>query len=201
MADLGSDQGIAAGCKRLSVGDCNLLVNNAGFSCFGAFDEASIDVEQQIVTVNCRAIMSLSHAFLQAAEAGDAMINLSSVTNYLPTPIQPTYVATKNFIASFSEALWYQQRAKGIYVQALCPGIAKTQFIERAADLDESRTKLLDWISQSPETVVATSLGELERRRKVLVVPGLANKLMVGFIKVLPRKPVVWAMGKIGELA
>ena len=36
--------------------------------------------------------MALAYAFLADAQRGDALVNLSSLTYYLPTPIQPTSI-------------------------------------------------------------------------------------------------------------
>ena len=88
-----------------------------------------------------------------------------------------------------------------MYVQALLPGITKTQFIERSSDIDGFQKKLLDVISHSPETVVATALKAVSKRRKPLVIPGLSNKLIALLLPLLPKKWTVWALGKVGDLA
>jgi short-subunit dehydrogenase len=201
VADLSDQQGIVSCTELIEENRINLLVNNAGFSQFGLFREADVKQQVDILTVNCTAIVQLSHAFLRQANTGDALINLSSITNYLTTPIQPTYCATKCFIASFSESLWYQERSRGVYVQALLPGITKTQFIERSSDIEGFKKKLLDVISHSPETVVATALKAVSKRRKPVVIPGLSNKLVALLLPLLPKKWTVWVLGKVGELA
>jgi hypothetical protein len=117
----------------------------------------------------------------------------------LPTPIQASYVASKNWIAAFSESLWYQNRRKNIYVQGLCPGIAKTQFIDRAGDVKHK--KLLDFISVTPDSVVDASFRALQRRKAPIVLPGLADKLMALMMNMLPRKLSILMMGKIGDKA
>jgi short-subunit dehydrogenase len=144
--------------------------------------------------------VTLAHAFLQQAESGDALINLSSITNFLPTPLQPTYCATKAFIVSLSESLWYQQRPRGVYVQGLCPGIAKTKFVERAGELGDEK-RLLDALSQTPESVVDVSLAALDKRAQPIVVPGLGNLVIAGATRLLPRRPLIWLSGKLDDLA
>jgi hypothetical protein len=201
VADLSDQEGIAGCAKLFDENRINLLVNNAGFSRFGLFRNEDLSQQSDILTVNCAAILQLSHAFLRQAGAGDALINLSSITNYLTTPIQPTYCATKCFIASFSESLWYQERSRGVYVQALMPGITKTQFIERSSDIHGFKKKLLDVISHSPQTVVAAALKAVKKRRKPVVIPGLSNKLVALLLPLLPKKWIVWALGKVGDLA
>ncbi len=201
VADLAQDEGVESCIKLLAESHVDLFVNNAGFSRFGIFREAEIENELKILQVNCHAVLRLSHAFLQQARQGDALINLSSITDMLITPIQPTYCATKSFIASFSRSLWFQERKRGVYVQALLPGITKTQFIERSSDLEGFKLSLLNAISHSPEAVVSASLSAAKRRSGPVVIPGLSNKLIALLLRLLPNKWIVWMLGKVGDLA
>ena len=143
--------------------------------------------------------MILAHAYLDVASDGDAIINLSSITNFLPTPVQPTYVATKAFLASFSESLWYQARHRGVYVQGLCPGLTRTRFLERAG-LDRYMS-LMDLISTTPQRVVESSLRAMRRRRGPIVVPGLANAFLAMVCRFLPRRLLVSLVGRMGDFA
>ncbi len=200
-ADLSSTEGIQACITSIKNQQYDLVINNAGLSTFGRFEDSDIQSESNILSVNCLSLMQISHAFLEKARPGDSLINLSSITFRLPTPIQPTYVASKSFIASFSESLWFQQKEKGVYVQGLCPGLTKTEFLNRAGDLDEGKKKFLDMISQTPEQVVQTSLKAMDNKKGPLIVPGLSNKIMMFVLKLIPRKPLVWLMGKVNNLA
>lgn len=199
VADLGTHDGLEQCATRLREEPFDLLVNNAGFSRFGVFHESPLEEQEQILDVDCRAVLVLAHAYLAGARPGDALINLSSITNFLPTPMQPTYCAAKAFIASLSESLWYQQRGRDVYVQGLCPGITRTRFIERAGDV--GMKSLIDAISQSPESVVDASLHALARRRRPIVIPGIRNRLIALVTKLLPRRALVLASGRIGDLA
>lgn len=199
VADLSTRKGLERCEARLAEQPFELLVNNAGFSRFGAFHETTAAEQEQILDVDCRAALVLAHAFLRTARPGDSLINLSSITNYLPTPIQPTYCAAKAFIASLSESLWYQQRSRGVYVQGLCPGVTRTRFVERAGEVRWKR--LLDAMSQNPESVVDASLRELRRRRRPIVIPGLHNRLLALVTGWLPRRALVLASGRVGDLA
>jgi len=56
-------------------------------------------------------------------------------------------------------------------------------------------------MSQSPESVVDASLRELRGRRRPIVIPGLHNKLLALATGWLPRRALVVASGRVGELA
>ncbi len=198
-ADLASAEGQDKTIKALQAQHFDVLINNAGFSYFGPFNESPLDKESAVLAVNVEALMKLSHAYLNVAQAGDALINLSSLTYYLPTPIQASYVASKCWIGSFSESLWYQARKKNVYVQGLCPGIAKTEFINRAGDVNHKN--ILDMISVTPEQVVNASYKALLKRKGPIVLTSIPDHFMVLLMKLLPRKVSVWMMGKVGDLA
>ena len=106
VADLGSQAGVQSVMDAMQGERFNLLINNAGLSVLEPFYESSLSTQQNILSVNCESLMKLAHTFLRQSEQGDALINLSSIVAYLPTPAQPMYSASKAFIASFSECLW-----------------------------------------------------------------------------------------------
>ena len=199
VADLSTEQGQQLCMDRFAEQHYDVLINNAGFSFFGGFQGLEIKKEVDVMRVNIETTLKLTHAYLQTAQRGDAVINLSSLTYYLPTPIQASYVASKNWVAAFSESLWYQCRKQGIYVQCLCPGIAKTEFINRAGEVNYR--SLLDFISVSPESVIDASYKALQKRKGPIVLPSIADKFVALMMKLLPRKATVWLMGKIGDQA
>ena len=198
-ADLSEREGLDRCTERLRENPYRLLVNNAGYSRFGDFAEAGVEDELRILAVNCEAAMRLAHAYLDVAGSGDSIINLSSLTYFLPTPIQPTYVATKCFLGSFSESLWYQSRSRGVYVQGLCPGVTRTRFLERAGL--NRYLDLLEFLSMTPERVVDSSLRAMHRRRGPIVIPGFGNRMVAILCRLLPRRLMVALMGRAGELA
>ncbi len=199
VADLGTDAGLTRCTDHLGAEPVALLVNNAGYSLFGDFADADVEDELAILSVNCAAAIRLAHAHLAQARPGDALINLSSITNWLPTPVQPTYVATKCFLASFSESLWYQSKRRGVYVQGLCPGVTRTGFLGRAGL--ERFLGLLDFFAMPPEKVVDASLRAMRKRRGPLVVPGLGNRALEVLGRVTPRRWMTSFMGSLGTFA
>lgn len=199
-ADLSSEEGRRSCVELIQNHDFQVLINNAGFSRFGDLREARIDDELGVMDVNMRTVLELAHAFLRKARAGDAMINLSSLTYFLPTPIQASYVASKCWVGSLSESLWYQARKRGVYVQGLCPGLTKTQFMERAAG-DMRHRDLLDFIAVEPGQVVRASYRAMLKQKGPIIVPGLLNKLTVLLLRLMPRKLSVLLLGKMGDLS
>ena len=79
-----------------------------------------------MLQLNITSLVSLTHAYLQTASAGDAIINVSSLMSVMPFADVASYSGAKAFVTSFSEALWYECQPKGIYVLALLPGKTTT---------------------------------------------------------------------------
>ena len=187
VADL-TDRGQLAQVEaRLSDPDrpVDFLVNNAGFASNQSFSRGRLDFEQQLIDVLVIAVMRLSHAAVGPMRArGDgAIINVSSVASFLPFG---TYSAAKSWVTAFSQGLANEVSRKGVRVMALCPGFVHTEFHERA-DIDMSR--LPDWLWLDADEVVTTALADLAKG-KVVSVPGLPYKTMVGGTRLVPRSAV-----------
>jgi short-subunit dehydrogenase len=101
-----------------------------------------------------------------------------------------TYAATKAFVLSFSEALWEENRAHGVHVMALCPGVTETNFFE-ASGMDHPPMR----ITQTPEEVVETALRALNRNKST-VISGWTNFFTVEVERIFPRSFVTKVAGK-----
>ena len=137
VADLSTDQGIEATAKLLSENPIDVLINNAGFGGISQFDHATQSSHRSMLDLNIKSLTLLSYAFLQTTKPGAALINVASVLAFIPSPYHSVYAATKAFVRSFSLSLWSEQKARGVYVMALCPGSTITQFYIRAGGSDD----------------------------------------------------------------
>jgi uncharacterized protein len=198
-ADLTDPDGLAAVEHRLSVGDIDLLVNNAGFGTTVEFAEADPGRMQSEMALDVVAVVRLTHAALQPMKAAGhgAVINVSSIVGFLPIPYMAVYSGAKAFVTAFSESLAEELRGTNVTLQVLCPGLTRTEFQDVA---HVGRTNLLPSFAwQTPEDVVAQSLGALESPR-VVVVPGLHNRLAALALQLLPSWPVRRITGIVQRL-
>jgi short-subunit dehydrogenase len=184
-ADLADDAGCARVEQRCAEG-VDLLVNNAGIGTRGPFDEVAVEHEEQLLRVNVRAVMRLTHAALPSmiARGSGSVINVSSVAGFAPGSRGATYSASKAWVTNFSESLHLQYTDRGVKVLALCPGFTRTEFHERA-EMDVSGVPERLWLDA--DRVVADALADLERG-KPLSVPGLQYKAVVGVSRVVPAR-------------
>lgn len=56
------------------------------------------------------------------------ILNVSSSAALIPGPLQAEYYATKAYLTSLSNALWYELKDTGVTVTALMPGAMGTGF-------------------------------------------------------------------------
>lgn len=199
IADLASDSGLSSVTNYLAKHRCNLLINNAGASVLEPFYASDIQVQQKLLALNCGATTTLAHSFLQQAQAGDALVNVASIVSYLPTPAQPLYSASKAYLAALSECLWEEQRTRGVYVMALCPGITRTEFIATATGGKSGDDNLPALMVQTADDVVTEALAALAKRRKAIIVTGRANRMMLWLPRLLSRHRLINVLAKLGD--
>jgi short-subunit dehydrogenase len=102
------------------------------------------------------------------------------------------YGATKAFVLSFSEALWAENRGRGVRVLALCPGATETPFFDVVGAAEAS----VGGARERPEVVVARALKAFEKGRSYLI-SGTKNYLMAHAGRFLPRATIAATTGQI----
>lgn len=170
----------------------DMLVNNAGFGSMGEFVELDLARELQIIDLNVKSLVELTHRFLKPMRERKqgTIINVASTAGFQAVPYMTTYAATKAFVLSFSEALWEENRELGVHVMALCPGVTDTNFFA-ASKMDRPPMRTI----QTAEEVVDAALRAVAQR-KPSVISGWTNWLAVEAERFVPRSFVIKIAGK-----
>ena len=173
------------------------LVNCAGLGLTGPFASQSPSVIRAMCDLNVRAVVELTRAFLppMLERRRGRIVNVASNAAFQPIPYLGVYAATKAFVLSFTEALASELDGTGVRVQALCPGITATEFLDVSATGGELRVRRMPMMT--PSQVVAASLDGLDRGR-LRVVVGFSNRVL-GFVT--RRLAPAWLARRVaGEL-
>ena len=124
-------------------GRIDVLVNNAGVVFNRKIGMIRRDETELMFRVNVIAVIEMVQLVsrLMARTGGGSIVNIASVTAQLGSPGQSAYSATKGAVISFTKSAAKELAPQGIRVNAVAPGIVKT---ERFAELYESDGSKID---------------------------------------------------------
>ena len=177
--DLATAEGVSrlqAECDALEVG---LLVAAAGFGTSGALLDSKLADEVQMLEVNCRAVLELSHHFGArfSKQRRGGLVLLSSLLAFQGVPRAAHYAATKAYIQSLAEGLRIELAPYGVDVIASAPGPIATGFARRA--------NMQMNLTLTPAVVATATLAALGHSGTVR--PGWLSKLLEWSLALLPR--------------
>ena len=135
-------------------GRIDSLVNNAGVVFNRKIGMILRPETELMFRVNVIAVIEMVQLVsrFMARSGGGSIINIASVTAVLGSPGQSAYSATKGAIIAFTKSAAKELAASGIRVNAVAPGIVKT---ERFAELYEQSGEKID------ERIGRIALGRL----------------------------------------
>ncbi len=112
------------------------LVNNAGVSVMGPFEQISADEWRRQFETNVIGLANVTRAVMrQMREAGRGrIINIGSVTGRVVSPFQAPYAASKHAVEGLSDALRRELAPHGVKVSVIRPGFINTPFGHQEQD-------------------------------------------------------------------
>ncbi len=124
MADLSSVRALAE-----SVGDVDVLVNNAGIFPFKPTAAQDVEGFQRLFDVNVRAPFFLTAALLpgMAARGRGSVVNVSTSVTTVAVEGGAVYAATKAALESLTRTWAVEFRGTGVRINAIAPGATETE--------------------------------------------------------------------------
>ncbi len=139
VMDVTDPQSVAATREQVNAthGPISILVNNAGTTRGGPFNEVPIDDHLAVMELNVDGTMITTHAFLRDLEAaGQArLVNIASVAGYVGVPFAASYSASKWAAIGFSESIRQELSRRGlghVGVTVVCPSYVETGLFDGA---------------------------------------------------------------------
>jgi short-subunit dehydrogenase/lipoprotein NlpI len=184
LADPQSPQAVFDALAAESV-TVDVLVNNAGFGAGGSVADLPLGRQVDMIQVNVAALTHLTRLFLPGMiqRRSGGILNVASVAAFQPGPYMAVYYATKAYVLSFTEALAEEVIGTGVRVTCFAPGLTATGF---AAVADVQRQLLSRLWTADAKTVARAGYRGFGRGR-LLVIPGLRNKLGAVTVRFTPR--------------
>ncbi|MCU0704398.1 MAG: SDR family oxidoreductase [Fimbriiglobus sp.] len=169
--------------------DVGLLVAAAGFGTSGPFLDTLDAAEEEMLAVNCRAVLGLTRVFGRrfAARGRGGVVLFASIVGFQGVPNAAHYAATKAYVQSLGEALAVEWKPLGIDVLTSAPGPTRSGFGDRAG--------MTMGAALTPQEVARGTLRALGRRATTL--PGLLTKVLTWSLATAPRWLRVRIMGGI----
>lgn len=167
-------------------GEVDCLINDAGFGDHGSFADSDLAKQIRMIGVNITALTALTRLFLppMLRRGRGRILNVASVTGFLPGPLMSVYYATKHYVLAFSEGLVEELRGSGVSVTALCPPPVQTSFIGTARIGSAS---FMSTTRTTPAEVAQYGYRMMKRGKAVAVYSPL-YKFLTGFlVRITPR--------------
>ncbi|KAF2391019.1 MULTISPECIES: SDR family NAD(P)-dependent oxidoreductase [Pseudomonas] len=112
----------------------SLLLNNAGVAADGLLANADTEQLERLIQLNVTSVTRLASAAAASfAKAGrGTIINIASVVALFPERFNATYSASKAYVLSLTQSLNAELNGTGVQVQAVLPGVTRTEIWERS---------------------------------------------------------------------
>lgn len=167
--------------------DPDILINNAGIFSFKPITATETRKLETFVDLHVRAVTLLSQWFVgrRKPQGSGWLLNMSSMSCWMPMPGLAMYSSTKAYIRVFSRAIHYEMKDYGVGVTVACPGGIATDLF----GLPEKwkRFAVAIGVLQTPETFARKAVGKMLKKKKQYI-NGWLNRFSIFFIGILPTR-------------
>lgn len=182
-----------------NYGRIDLLINNAGVSMRGLFNDTKIEAFQHLMNVNFwGALYCTKYALPAIIESRGDVVGVSSIAGYRGLPGRSGYSASKYALQGWLEALRTELLNTGVNVMWVCPGFTASNIRHAALNAeakphgettmeegkmmtsDQCSHEILKAISKRKRTLILTFQGNLTVWLNRLF-GGLSDKLVHKF--------------------
>lgn len=162
-----------------------ILINNAGIFSFKPIADTEERKIEAFIDLHVRAVTLLSRWFVSERKPKGSgwMLNMSSMSCWMPMPGLAMYSSTKSYIRVFTRALHYEMKDYGVGVTVACPGGIATNLFGLPEKWLRFAVKI--GVLQTPEAFARKAVRKMMKKRKQYINGGL-NRFSIFFIGVLP---------------
>ncbi len=107
--------------------EIKLLINDAGVSAGGHFEEQNIEKMLGMIDLNVKGATAITRVCLPFIQNGGTILEVSSTSAFVPNVNLVVYCATKSYISAMCIGLREELKSRKINVCAVCPGLMLTE--------------------------------------------------------------------------
>lgn len=133
LSELDAAEKLVAYCEQTHW-QCDTLVNNAGFGCYGDLVDTELSKLESMLRLNVITLSKLSALFgakMRARRRGN-ILNVGSIAGMVATARFGSYSASKSYVNAFTFALRREMAPYNVNVTCLTPGPVSTRFAQTA---------------------------------------------------------------------
>lgn len=183
----------------------DLLVNNAGVCMSAEVGDGDLAAWRRVIEVNYLGLLVGCHVMTPWLKASallaknsapphsrlpPAVINIASVTAFLPAPAMGAYASSKAAVVALSEAMYAELRPHGVHVTVVAPGFFRTRLLERGTFTlrrHRSQAEYLTRTAKIDAASVARSSLAASRHGRLYVITGRRARWLWRIKRLAPR--------------
>ena len=153
------------------------MFNNAAVAVVGELRDGNLEDFRRVVDVNLFGVVhgTMAAYRVMLRQGFGHIVNISSVTGMMPTPILTAYSTTKWAILGFSTAVRSEAAGLGVKVSVACPGLVRTNMGEHNMYWNvrkEDHLAQLPWRwVMEPDQAAKAVLRGVARNQEIIVFP------------------------------
>lgn len=166
---------------QAEVGLPDLLINSAGVTHPGYFEEIPLEIFRQMMDINYFGTLHMIKALLPGmlARRSGYLVNISSTAGYIGVFGYAAYGASKYAVTGLSEVLRAEMKLKGIGVSVVFPPDTNTPQLAYEETIKPAETKAISGnVKLLSADAVASDIVSGVKRGRFRIVPGFDNKIL-----------------------
>lgn len=171
-------------CKEQEL-TVEVLINNAGIFSFKLMEELPERMINLYIDLHMRSVTQLALLFAadMKTRGRGYILNMSSMSCWMPMPGIGMYAATKAYIRVFSRSLHLEMKESGVHVCVACPGGIATDLFGLPKNLQKLGVRL--GALATTKGFVKGALRRLFWKRKQYI-NGIINRIAIVAVALLP---------------
>lgn len=175
--------------------EIDILINNAGMFMFRDVNDTDPARIETLVNLHILTVTQMCRYFSpdMCSRKRGWILNMSSLSAYIPNFGIALYSASKAYIRVFTRSIYWELHDHNVVATTVCPGGVATRLLGLPDNLLKLGVNV--GVLHTPEKLVKKALKALFGRRKQ-TIPGIINYIGLGVVTLLPPPLRLWIKRK-----